>query len=68
MKRARSSTAILTGDHPERGTLYAAIDAGAHHVTGRVADRRFGAFLSPFASMEAAQAALAAEGCRELAQ
>lgn len=52
----------LTGQHPELGTLYAAIDERAHHVAGAIAPRRFGAFLSPFQSKNEAEAALAAAG------
>lgn len=57
-----ADTRIITGEHPAKGTLYAAIDERAHHVVGRVAERRFGAFLAPFSCETDARAALAAEG------
>ncbi len=54
---------FVTAEHPERGTLWAAIDEQAHHLTGKVAERRFGAFLAPFQSREQAAAALRLAGC-----
>jgi hypothetical protein len=54
---------FLTADHPEHGRLWAAIDPDAHHLSSRVAQRRFVAFMSPFRNeAEAAQALLAAGG------
>jgi hypothetical protein len=41
---------FLTGTHPKHGKLWAAIDPDAHHLTGRVCERRFGAFCAPFRS------------------
>jgi hypothetical protein len=54
---------FLTAEHPTRGTLWAAFDGAAHHLQGRVAERRFPAFLSPFKSEQDARAALVSEGC-----
>lgn len=53
---------FLKASHRHRGTLWAAIDDQAHHLTGQVAERRFSAFLRPFKSVGEAQAALIAEG------
>ncbi len=52
----------VIGEHPQLGRLWAAIDPAAHHVEGRVAERRFSAFLAPFKSHEEAVAALLAAG------
>lgn len=52
----------LTASHPHRGTLWAAIDQQAHHLTGKVTERRFSAFLAPFRSGQEAEAALIAAG------
>lgn len=54
---------IVTGWHPHRGSLFAAIDPKAHHVEGRLAERRFSAFLSPFRCEGEALSALAKAGC-----
>lgn len=61
--RAGSARNLAVGHHPQRGTLYAVIDASAHHVVGAVADLRFAAFLTPFRSRQEAEAALVAAGC-----
>lgn len=53
---------FLTAEHPEHGTLWAAIDPDAHHLDSRVAQRRFAAFLAPFRSEEEAAAALLEAG------
>ncbi|MBV9528202.1 hypothetical protein [Sphingomonas sp.] len=52
----------LTGTHPQHGKLWAAIDPGAHHLTGRVGERKFVAYLAPFRSEEEAAAALLEAG------
>lgn len=52
----------IVGTHPTLGTLWAAIDEGAHHLEGRVAERRFPAFLAPFRSRQEAEAALVKAG------
>ena len=61
----RPDTRIITAEHPKLGTLYAAIDPRAHHVVGRVAGRRFGAFLAPFPDEALAKAALNAAGAEQ---
>ena len=48
---------LATGD-----LRWAAIDQSAHHLEGRIADRRFGAYLAPFRSEEDATTALIAAG------
>jgi hypothetical protein len=53
---------FLTGSHPQRGTLWVAIDEQTHHLSGEVAERRFSAFLRPFKSTREAEAALVAAG------
>lgn len=53
---------LLTATHPERGTLWAAVDPSVRHITGRVAELRFGARLAPFKSRADAEAALVAAG------
>jgi hypothetical protein len=62
MSGASHRASVITAEHPGRGTLYAVVDTRAHHVDGQVAERRFGAFLSPFRSQQEAQAALVAAG------
>ncbi len=54
----------VIGEHPQLGQLWAAIDPAVHHVEGRVAERRFSAFLAPFKSREDAEAALTAAGAK----
>lgn len=56
------SALVLKGEHPRRGPLFAVVDPSAHHVTGKVAERKFGAWMSPFRSTEDAEAALIAAG------
>lgn len=53
---------FLTAEHPEHGLLWAAVDPDAPHPNGRVAERRFVAFMAPFASDEDAAEALVAAG------
>lgn len=53
---------ILRAEHPERGTYFAAVDETAHHVEGRVAQTRLGAFVAPFQSEQEACEALLATG------
>lgn len=55
---------FVTASHPALGTLWAALDERTHHLEGRIAERRCGAFLAPFRSREEAEAALIAAGCR----
>lgn len=58
----RKASNLLTAEHPERGTLWAAVDPSVHHIEGRVSDMRFGARLAPFRSRAEAVAALEAAG------
>jgi len=53
---------IIRAEHPERGTFFAAIDPEAHHVEGRIAQTRLGAFVAPFRDEQAACEALLAAG------
>ena len=43
-------------------SLWAGIDEAAHHLSGRVCERRFGAYLAPFRTEEDAIAALLEAG------
>jgi hypothetical protein len=54
---------LLTGSHPKRGVLWAAVDPTVHHIEGGVRESRFGARLAPFKTHEEAAAALIAAGC-----
>lgn len=56
------ATQFITGDHDERGRLFAAFDPEARHVEPGIRDSRFSAFLAPFPSQEEAEAALIAAG------
>lgn len=49
---------FLTGHHPTRGLLWAAIDADARFLNADIAEGRFGAYLSPFTDEADARAAL----------
>lgn len=53
---------FVTAEHPQHGTLWACVDPEAHEGEGRVAERRFVAFLAPFKSEEDAAEALIAAG------
>jgi hypothetical protein len=53
---------IIRAEHPQLGTFFAAVDHTAHHVEGRVAQTRLGAFVGPFPSEQAACEALLAVG------
>ncbi len=46
--------------------MWAAIDPNARFLTAKIAERRFGAYTSPFTSEEAARAALTAAGALEI--
>lgn len=63
MTRQSKPDKFVNAPHAERGMLWAAIDPNAHHLQGRVAERRFSAFLAPFKSRAEAEAALLAAGC-----
>ena len=55
---------LLTATHPERGTLFAAIDPAVRFVAGEVRDRRFSAFLAPFPDEASARMALKSAGAK----
>lgn len=61
-------TFLLTGRHPGRGLLWAAVDPAVHHIEGAVRETRFGARLAPFKTVEEAKAALLAAGAAPEAQ
>ena len=61
---ARGGARYITAEHPERGTLWACVDGSCVYPEGKIAERRFGAFLTPFRSEDAARAALASEGAQ----
>lgn len=44
-------------------SLWAGIDEDAHHIDGRVCERRFPAYCAPFTSEAQAREALIKEGC-----
>jgi len=54
---------FVTATHPALGTLWACVEPTAVYPVGKVAERRFAAFLTPFRSRADAEAALAAAGC-----
>lgn len=56
------SAGIILAADAERGDLFAAFDAQAHHVEPGVRNSRFAARLAPFRSREEAERALIAEG------
>ena len=45
---------------------WAAIDPYAHHLEARIGERRFAAYLAPFATEEAAREALIAAGAEHI--
>lgn len=45
---------------------WAAIDVDMHHVESAIGETRFGGYLKPFPSEEAARAALAAAGASKI--
>ncbi len=55
---------FLIGQHPERGALWAAIDTNVRFAKAEIAERRFGAYLSPFPDEVTARVGLAAAGAR----
>ena len=57
---------FLIGTHPERGQLWVAIDANAHHLQPRVGERRFAAYLAPYPNEEAARRALIGAGAQSI--
>lgn len=57
---------FLIGQHPRRGELWAAIDPSARFLKAEIAERRFSAYLAPFASEDDARAALVAAGAQHI--
>lgn len=57
-----SKNAILEGEHPALGKLFAAVDPHARYVQPKVSELRFAAMLMPFKSEAEATAALEAAG------
>jgi hypothetical protein len=53
---------VLTAEHLEQGTLYAAVDPAVRFIEGGVRDSRFAARLAPFADEAAARLALKRAG------
>ena len=62
MSGGQGQRRFVTGTNADGATLWAGVDPTVHHIEGRVAERRFGAFLAPFRTIEAAEAALIAAG------
>lgn len=60
--KAKRNSPYIKAIHPQRGTLWAAVDPHARNLEGRVEDLRFGAYLAPFKSAADAEAALPAAG------
>ncbi|QIK77976.1 hypothetical protein G7077_02660 [Sphingomonas piscis] len=60
--KSKPKSPYITATHPQRGTLWAAVDPDARNLEGRVEDLRFGAYLAPFKSAADAEAALRAAG------
>lgn len=61
-------TMLLVGNLPDGSVRYASIDQVAHHVESAVCDRRFGAFLRPFRSGDAAEKALREAGAADITE
>jgi hypothetical protein len=53
---------FLIAHHPQRGLLWASVDATARHTGSEIAETRFGAYLKPYSCEDAARAALTAAG------
>lgn len=52
------ATSYVLGEHPTRGMLYAAVDPAALCQNSQIAERRFVAFMTPYKTVEEAEAAL----------
>lgn len=52
------ATSYVLGEHPTRGQLVAAVDPDALCLNSQIAERRFVAFMTPYKSVEEAEAAL----------
>lgn len=57
---------FLIGSLPDGSERWAAIDAAAHHLQPRIAERRGGAYLAPYPNEEAARRALIAAGAERI--
>jgi hypothetical protein len=57
-----TKTRVLSSEHPDRGTLYAAVDPGVRFIVGGVRESRFAARLAPFADEASARQALEGAG------
>ena len=53
---------FITGQHPQRGPLWAAVDPNAKFMGGEIAGRRFAAHLAPYATEDEVRAASKAAG------
>lgn len=62
MRRPKDGRGVLTAEHPDGGTLYAAFDPSARFIVPGVRDSRFGARLAPYPDEASARAALKREG------
>ncbi len=62
-RRPRAAVPIICqAEHPQDGTLYAAVDPGARYVTGLVKNVRLASLLSPFPTETEAWAVLEQAG------
>ena len=57
---------FLVGRHPDRGLLWASVDANVNYLEPRLTEGRFAAYLAPFTSEDAARAALIAAGAEHI--
>ena len=57
---------FLIGRHPERGLLWASIDENARFSGSDIGETRFGGYLKPFPSEDAARGALEAAGALQI--
>ena len=55
---------VITGEHPKRGTLWAAVDPAARFVEAGIKDSRFAARLAPFTDETLARKALKRAGAK----
>ncbi len=56
------SARLITGKHPEKGLLFAAVVPEVHHVEGKVGTGKLAALLAPYRSEEDAREALKGAG------
>lgn len=55
---------VLQAEHPERGTLFAAVDPSVRFIEGGVRGSRFAARLAPFPDEASARQALKSAGAK----